>query len=235
MTTQTERPPAAADLDEDRVAAYLREHPDFLARHEDVLTALEVPHRPGGGAVSLIERQVAELRRRNERLEHRLAQLMAAARDNERVGARLVGLGRGLLEADSLDGVLALAREAMLNEFGADDATLVLIQPNDGQPVGIPPAHCLDADDDRVAAFTRLLEAGEPRCGQLTEDQLDALFGERAGRLESAAIVPLRAGRVPGMIAMASQDPQRFGPAMGTLFLGQLGELVSAGVARHAG
>lgn len=235
MTTQPDSPATTADLDDQQVAAYLREHPDFLVRHEDLLATLEVPHRPGGDAVSLIERQVTQLRRRNERLDQRLAELMSAARDNERVGRRLVGLGRGLLEADSLDSVLALVREAILNEFGADDATLLLIQPNSGAPADIPPAHCLAADDDRVAAFTGFLEAGEPQCGRLTDDQLDALFGERAERVASAAIVPLQAGRLPGMIAMASRDPDRFGPAMGTLFLGQLGELVSAGVARHAG
>lgn len=235
MTTQPESPATEADLDEERVAAYLRAHPDFLARHEDLLAELEVPHRPGGGAVSLIERQVSELRRRNERLEHRLADLMRTARDNERVGRRLVALGRGLLEAESLDGVLSLVRDTLLSEFGADEATLVLIQPHDGSPVDMPPANCLPADDERIGAFTELLEAGEPLCGQLSGEQLDVLFGERAGAIGSAAIVPLQAGRMPGMIAMASQDPERFGPAMGTLFLGQLGELVSAGVARHAG
>ena len=235
MTMQPDSPATDNDLDDERVAAYLRAHPDFLTRHGDLLAELEVPHRPGAGAVSLIERQVGELRRRNERLDERLADLMRTARDNERVGRRLVALGRGLLEAESLDGVLALVRETLLSEFGADEATMLLIQPNSGEAVDVPPAHCLAAADDRVGAFTDVLEAGEPVCGRASPEQLEALFGERAAGIGSAAIVPLQAGRVPGLLAMASRDAERFGPSMGTLFLGQLGELVSAGVARHAG
>ncbi len=235
MTTQPESTSTAPELDDEQVAAYLRQHPEFLVRHDDVLARLDVPHRPGGGAVSLIERQVAELRRRNERLEQRLADLMRTARDNERVGGRLVGLGRGLLEAESLDGVLALVREMLLSEFNADEATLLLIRPDAGDAVDVPPAHCLAADDERVAALREVIEAGEPRCGRFSSAQLEALFGERAPRIGSAALVPLDGGRLPGLIAMASADADRFSAAMGTLFLGQLGELVSAGVARHAG
>jgi len=36
-----------------------------------------------------------------------------------------------------------------------------------------------------------------------------------------------------GVIGLASTEPSHFGAGMGTLFLGQLGELVSAGIACH--
>ena len=235
MTTQTDSTTQTPTLDEQEIAAYLRAHPEFVLRHPDVLTALEVPHRPGGGAVSLIERQVAELRRRNERLEHRLEDLMRTARANERVGARLLALGRGLLESESLDGALALVRESLLSEFTADDATVLLIPPESATVTEIPPAHRLAGEDDRLDSFTELLDSGEPVCGRLPADQLEALFGERSSVVASAAVIPFRAGAVTGMIAMASEDPERFAPSMGTLFLGQLGELVAAGVGRYIG
>ena len=36
-----------------------------------------------------------------------------------------------------------------------------------------------------------------------------------------------------GLLALASEDPQRFYPDMGTLYLKRLGEIVSAALARH--
>lgn len=230
MTNRAETAAAVPDLDEQSVADYLRAHPDFLTRHGDVLAAMEVPHRPGGDAVSLIERQVAELRQRNERLEQRLTELMRTARANERVGARLLALGRGLLEADSLDGVLALVRDTLLSEFAADEAVVVLIAAGD-EPGEVPAAHRLSTD--AAALFEACLARGEPVCGPLEQAQKGALFGDRAERVESAALVPLRAGGVSGLIGLGSHEAGHFGADMGTLFLEQLGELVSAGVTRY--
>ncbi len=228
MTTSPETTAPMTELDDETVAEYLRAHPDFLRRHEDVLVAMNIPHRPGPGAVSLIERQVATLRERNERLEHKLAELMRTARENERVGARLLSLGRGLLEAESLDGVLALVRDTLLTEFAADEAAIVLID-HDG-PAG---GHFLAADGPVAQAFAGVLERGAAVCGRLSDEQHAALFGERADHIASAAVAPLRAGRVSGLIGLGSHEAGHFTPDMGTLFLEQLGELVSAGLARH--
>lgn len=229
MTTSPETTAPMTELDDETVAEYLRAHPDFLERHEDVLVALDIPHRPGPGAVSLIERQVAALRERNERLERKLAELMRTARDNERVGAQLLTLGRGLLEADSLDGVLALVRDSLLTEFAADEAVVVLIDghaPSDG--------HFVAADAAVAQVFAGVLERGGPVCGRLSDEQQTALFGERAEHIASAAVAPLRAGRVSGLIGLGSHESGHFTPDMGTLFLEQLGELVSAGIARNS-
>lgn len=233
MTTPTTGGLATAALDEDTVAEYLRQDPDFLARHPDLLAEMRVPHRPGGGAVSLIERQVEALRARNNRLEQRLGELLRAARDNERLGARLLALGRGLLDADSLDAVLALVRDALLNEFAADEVAIRLIDTDDGGRAEREPQRFVRPGDPAIAAFDDFLRRGEPVCGDVTDQQQHALFGGRAEQLASSALVPLRTGRALGLIGLGSTDPGHFRPDMGTLFLGQLGELVSAGVARH--
>lgn len=228
MTTSPETTAPMTELDDETVAEYLRTNPDFLERNEDVLVALDIPHRPGPGAISLIERQVAALRERNERLERKLADLMRTARENERVGGRLLALGRGLLEAESLDGVLALVRDTLLTEFAADEAVVTLID-HDGPAEG----HFLGGDDPVAEVFAEILERGVPVCGRLNDEQQEALFGDRAERIASAAVVPLRAGRISGLIGLGSHDTGHFTPDMGTLFLEQLGELVSAGIARN--
>lgn len=233
MTTPTTGGLATASLDEDTVAEYLRQNPDLLARHPELLADLRVPHRPGGGAVSLIERQVELLRERNGRLERRLSDLLRAARDNERLGVRLLALGRGLVEADSLDAVLALVRDALLNEFAADEVAIRLIDTDDGGRAEREPERFVRPGDPAIAAFDDFLRRGEPVCGEVTDQQQQALFGPRTEDMGSSALVPLRTGRALGLIGLGSTDPGHFHPDMGTLFLGQLGELVSAGVARH--
>lgn len=223
----------ANSVDEDAVADYLREHPDFLARNPEILAELRIPHSPGPGAVSLIERQVTVLRERNQRLEARLGQLLQTARDNERVGARLLALGRGLLEADSLDGVVALVRDTLLSEFAADEVVIRLIDTEDGHHAEQDPARFVRPSDPAISAFDDFLRRGEPVCGDVTQQQHEALYGDIAERIGSSALVPLRSGRALGLIGLASRDPGHFHADMGTLFLAQLGELVSAGVAAH--
>lgn len=233
MTSTPGKLTRSSALDEESVAAYLRDHPEFLTRNTELLAELEVPHRPGAGATSLIERQVAVLRERNERLEQRLADLLRTARDNERVGAHLLALGRGLLEADSLDAVLSTVREALLNEFAADEVTIRLIDTDDGRRAAREPERFARPSDPEIAAFNDFLRRCEPVCGDVTGQQQTALFRDRAERIASAAIVPLRSGRALGVIGLGSTDPAHFRADMGTLFLSQLGELVSACIARH--
>ncbi len=232
MTSTPNKELPAEGIDEDSVAAYLREHPDFFERHSDVLAALEVPHRPGGPAVSLIERQVARLRERNAHLEQRLAELMRAARDNERVGTRLLDLGRGLLEADSLDALVATVRETLRNESGVDEVVVRLTDPRAAAD-GADPQRYLDPDSADGAALAEALAAGEPVCGALTQQQIAALFRGRTDAIASAALVPLRAGEPIGVLGLGSHDPAHFQSDMGTLFLGQLGELVAAGLTAY--
>jgi len=51
--------------------------------------------------------------------------------------------------------------------------------------------------------------------------------------LKSFAYVPLRGGRTLGLLALASEDPQRFYPEMGTLYVKRLGEVASAAISRN--
>ena len=67
----------------------------LLARLDDLLQDLEVTH-PAGGAVSLLERQVAVLRDRNMDMRHRLSQLLDTARDNDHAPAHLWAQRTGL-------------------------------------------------------------------------------------------------------------------------------------------
>jgi hypothetical protein len=62
---------------------------------------------------------------------------------------------------------------------------------------------------------------------------IDAWFGETNSTLKSFALIALRSERSFGLLALASEDAQRFYPEMGTMFLKRIGELASAALKRY--
>ena len=83
------------------VEAYLDKNPQFFQDHPALLLELKVPH-PAGGAVSLIERQVALLRDENKQLRVRTKELVEIARDNEELVNKLHLLNMDLICTHSL-------------------------------------------------------------------------------------------------------------------------------------
>lgn len=230
MNRQTKSEPIQEPLSEADVEAFLRATPDFFERHLSLLEVLRLPH-PTHGAVSLVERQMGVLRERNRQLERKLGDLIQLARENEQLSANLHHLGLGLLRADSLDSVLATAREQLRDEFKADEVVVRLIgQSGEGTPYSRPD------DDPGLAHFTGFFERRRPVCGRVDREQLDWLFGtETAELLGSAVMIPFYDAEPLGVLALGSRDATRFQPGMGTLFLGYLGELVGTAVSSRLG
>jgi uncharacterized protein YigA (DUF484 family) len=69
---------------------------------------------------------------------------------------------------------------------------------------------------------------GGPQCGPAAGNAFLSWFGEAAEHVRSMALVPLGEAAVFGMLALGSEDAQRFFPDMGTLYLRRIGELCAA-------
>lgn len=209
----------------------LRENKDILQRHPELLAVLEVPHE-SGSAVSLIERQVAVLREQNAMQDKRLHQLMDVARDNERLADSRHRLAINLLAAHDLDDVISIVLDVMGNELSADHALFKLFS-NDKDKIEQSSGLFVDADDDALNAFKTMLEQKNTICGKGTDEQKQYLFGDDAESISSVAVIPLVSGANLGLIGLGSQSAVRFKSTMGTDFLSQIGELVSASIAVH--
>lgn len=216
---------------EQAVAEYLRAHPEFFERHLNLLAELRLPH-PARSAVSLIERQVELLRQQNARLHRKINELVAVARDNDRVAHQLQRLALTLVSLSELGDKLDSIESILQDEFNADFVTLRLPVPSSSSDLagseGAPPGEVF-------ALFAPLLRSGRPQCGPLAAAQARWLFDDVAGAVASAAVIPLGGWRWQGLLALGSRDEERFHPAMGTLFLVRLGELVSHALAPHLG
>lgn len=228
MTTQ--RDLKVQDDPEQQVLDYLWEHPDFFEKHVDMLTELRVPH-PSGTAISLIERQVQVLRDQNRRQRAQLHELIEIARENERLGSRLHELVTALVGAAGPGDTCAVLQEGLQKSFSADIVRLFLFNPTLGDEA--PGVAAVARADAALAEFSALLIRGEPVCGRLKQAQLAFLFSEMALKVDSAALVPLGRQGALGMLAIGSYEGQRFRSGMGTRFLTQLGEVLSAVLGRQ--
>ena len=216
----------ATDLE---LISLIRENSDILQRHPELLAVLEVPHETGK-AVSLIERQVGVLREKIQMQDDRLRELMDVARDNERLAQSRHGLALNLLSSHDLDDVISTVLDVLSNQLAADFAVVKLFsddQPRIDQSSGL----FVDASDEALNAFKTMLEHKNTVCGKATKEQKIFLFGEIADSIRSVAIIPLVAGANLGLIGLGSNDVNRFNPSMGTDFLAQIGELISASLA----
>lgn len=239
MSTQRQRQPHAETADavtDDVVVEHLARHPDFFERHPKLLAGLKLPHRTGGAAVSLVERQVAILRQRNTKLERKLRELVSVARSNEALSAKIHTLSLALMDARTLRGVLERLHESLREEFDADRATLVLFddEADYSSVTSLPFVRAIGRGDAAVKAFETFLNGARPRCGQMRDAQREFLFGIDNVAVGSAALVPLGERSKLGLLAIGSQDAAHFHPAMSTDFLARLGDVVGVAVSRHA-
>jgi uncharacterized protein YigA (DUF484 family) len=218
--TQSETPP----LEEKTVADYLRDNPEFFQNNPSLLATLHIPHTCGT-AVSLIEHQVKVLRDQNHQLKRKLMDLVHVARDNNRLNERIHQLTLGLVTSGTLEALLDTLREHLQGEFNADTVTLRLAGLSEARAreCGVDPFNREAAELEHFESFYKTCR---PQCGRFKREQMAFLFGDQAPAVESAALIPLGKKGGTGLLAIGSQEGNRFHPGMGTLFLTHLGELL---------
>lgn len=216
---------------EEAVSRYLEDHPDFFERHPDIVAKLELHHAVDGNSTSLIERQVRVLRDQNANLQRQLRELVAVARENDVLAARLHRFALAMADSASLDDVFDNAYEMLTREFKID-AVAILCQ-GEGNPAFTRSEFV--GDDARLKSLLREYGVGKPACGsRFDESLLKHLFGERAASVHSAALIALGTSGPLGILALGSHDAHRFHPGMGTVYLAKLGDILMHSIARFA-
>lgn len=218
-------------LSDKDVEDYLREHPDFFIDHTRLLMELKVPHPNTGTAVSLIEHQVEVLRQQNTKIQKQLDELVQIARENDRLSKNMHQLTLEMMGAKNLNEVFSLLYENLRKDFSADAICIrVLAQPRSAK---------LESTDEFAANvavlskhFGRQLKEGKAICGRAKTEQKKILFENQADKVKSLAFIPLRFNKSFGLLAIGSYDEKRFHSGMGTLFLNQLGQIVSKSIVR---
>ena len=215
-------------MEPEDVARFLREHPEFFDQYAETLALVTLPDPHGGRAISITEKQLFNLRDKVRALEAKLVELIGFGEENDAISGKVHGLGVALISATDRATVVRALYSHLGGAFAVPHVTLRLwgSGAGDGQE--------FDAVTDAVKAFASGLQ--RPYCGTVTGQESLAWFGESAAHLRSMTQLPLResGGNCFGLLVMASEEPHRFYPELGTLYLERIGQMAAAALLRVA-
>lgn len=212
----------AGGMSPDEVAAWLRQHPTFLAEHAELYRVLAPPQRVHGEALA----------------DHMVAMLHAERR-------------HAAAMAERADGVLAAGRAAAGLVARVQEAVLALIatdRPADCVVAELPALLALDAvslcmeaaKSDPAPAGIRPLPAGTVarlmgmRAALYRDNggERRMLHGEAAALARHDALARVPGHGPPALLALAARDRRLLDPAQGTGALAFLGRAVAAALGR---
>jgi hypothetical protein len=207
----------------DDIATFLRTHPQFFDQHPDLLEKIRVPHPYGGRAIALSERQTVALREKQKTLEGKLSELLQFGEQNDAISEKVHRLAVALVGARDFAALSQSLDFHLREDFAVPHVALRVW----GKSV---PVDFAEAGAVGQAERSQAESLGVPHCGPAAGSAFLPWFGEAAEHVRSLALVPLGQTAVFGLLALGSEDAQRFYPEMGTLYLRRIGELCAAGV-----
>jgi uncharacterized protein YigA (DUF484 family) len=199
-------------LADERVAAYLRRHPDFLVRHTELLGRLAAPSQSRGDGVIdmqifLIERLQAEVRTLKQQCET----LVAGGRDYLACQNRVHAAVNLLIDATGLDHLVQLVTIDWLSILDIDVSVLGVENAEKNGPA-YAGVRCLEPKMvEGLIGLGRVCVTGECRPAVLP------LFGAAATLVRSHALLRLDLGdQLPNsLLALGSRREDRFPEGQG--------------------
>lgn len=212
----------------EEVARYLHDHPEFFDQYAEMLTLVTLPDPHSGRAISITEKQLFNLREKVRTLEAKLVELIGFGEENDSISDKVHGLAVALIAANDHAGVVRALYSHLGGAFAVPHVGMRLWGVGAGG----------GAECDRVSGDLMAFAAGldKPYCGPVAGQEALGWFGSAGAELRSMAQVPLReaGGLSFGLLVMASEEPTRFYPELGTLYLERIGEMAAAALLRVA-
>jgi uncharacterized protein YigA (DUF484 family) len=211
-------------MNAEQIAQFLNTHPQFFDQHPELLETIYVPHPYGGRAIPLAERQTITLREKVRLLEGKLAELIQFGEENDAISEKVHRLAVAIAGAPDFPALTHAVYFHLREDFAVPHVVLRVW----GKSVPVDFAEAGQVtEQQRQHAETM----GGPQCAAIAANPYLPWFGEAAEHVRSMALVPLGQAAVFGLLALGSEDPERFFPEMGTLYLRRIGELCAGGVA----
>lgn len=213
-----------------QVRAFLRDHPDFLARNPDLLREMNPPERfigdgPDDNVVDLQAFMVAQARAEADRIRQTSAELIDTTRDNLSGQQRTHAAVLSVLEANTFEDLARIVQDDLPPILGIDVAILAF------EPAGSRLAALYAADiallspgsvDSTIGSgrdvVLKPMAAGNP-----------AIFRGAAGLVNSFAIARINwePALPPGLIALGARHEGTFHPGQATDLLAFLASVLA--------
>lgn len=191
-----------------QVKDYLLANPHFFVQYPGILDNLRIPHEKKG-SVSLVERQAEQLRERVRQLQHQISELMAVAKQNERIYRIYADLNLRLFRCKSLFDVRTTLEQVMLYQLDLQAVSLKLFGFEDDLP-----------ETNKRLLLEKRFNNNIYYLGRLSKEEQTMLFGKV--QVESVAMMLIGERGEMGLLAVASREAHHFHPGMDTLLITQL-------------
>ena len=221
--------PADGRIDNRRLSAedvmtFLQRQPDFFDLNPQVLHDLKLPH-VSGEAVSLFDRQLASLREENRRLKANQQMMIENARANEALIKRIHALALQMMQATGPSAIFSTLKTQLKQDFSADRVELLIFAaPSFVETDGV--SEFVGSEDPRQSVFENLSAADGAECGETSLAHRQALWPQESDVAGSSALLPLNAKSWRGILAIQSDETERFVSDMGTEFLSYISDIV---------
>ncbi len=205
-------------ISEESVLEYLNNTPLFFERNLDVLESIIIPQK-NGSVVSMAERQVSLLRKKNTILENQLASLIERIEVNQSLSEKVRAVILSLLKTNDVYSCLATFEEFVVEDFAAAEVGAFVFV--DGATTDI--LERVKVDD--LMTLGLLGKGRRPIMGPISGEQRQILFG--SGQSDnSAVILPMVGSSWRGSVVIVSDDPSRYEAGMASDFLEYLGQVI---------
>lgn len=217
--------PRSAGPSADEVETYLRDHPDFLTDHSDLVNLLLPPDaKRGEGVIDMQRFMLERVRGDLAKLQTQQNEILATSRSNLTTQNRIHASVITMLSATTLEHLIEVITTDLAVHLEVD-AVALGFEGMDRLPAGgnrsqlrILPKGAIDRFLGGGKDITMLPDTpGEPQ-----------LFGAAASLVRSQALLRLQLRRdAPlGIVAFGSRTPNKFHPGQGTELLTFLGKVV---------
>jgi uncharacterized protein YigA (DUF484 family) len=209
------------------IAEYLILNPNFFKENPEVLNSIEIIHE-SGAAVSLIQKQVELLRSNYNSTTDKLMELLGIAKNNEDIFILTKELILSLIDASSIEEIVALLEKSFVADFGAKNSKVLFFNE---YSKNLPKGR-IKNPAEATNILGNLLKPGKIFCGEVNKEVAKFIFNRKTS-VKEMALVPLNSSSLLGLIALGSDQPGKYSDNKDTLFLDFIAEVVSKLIDSH--
>ena len=217
------------DLKERDVAEFLLMNPNFFKSNPDVLNALEITHN-SEGTVSLVQKQVENLRNDYNSTLENLAQFLENAKENERIFSLTKKITLALLEQENITDLIEELEKRFINDFGASVCKVLFF----GGEINKLPKGRVVGKDLAIKSLGELIKPNQIYSGPIDVDSKAKkfLFGNKES-IKECVLVSLKTKSVTAILMLGSDTNDKYSPEKDSLFLEFISDVASSLIDRH--
>ena len=207
-------------MTENEIAGYLRAHPEFIAKHIDLLNAHHNAEKggvPDRKVISLSDRQIPQLQQKIRSLENKVDAFLENGRRNEAIWGALLSSSLALFKITREDVSPATISSTLRTHLNIEECRIFMLSDNQ---------EYASEEENIFANF--IMSIDKPKC--LIEAPEEIKHFSRSWMLASSAYIPLSAKGSVGVLIFSSSDAQKFDPNIDTQFLERVGHIVSTAI-----